>query len=96
MYCLNPLGFAASFLLIAALYTIKVVYDHTHIASYQHWGARSVGKQVRLLALDSRNAELAGGLSSNPILSGPRRTIILYVVDKGRLYTFVYTVLNIY
>jgi hypothetical protein len=34
----------------------------------------SVGKRVRLLALDGRNAELAGGLSSNPILSGPRRT----------------------
>ncbi len=35
---------------------------------------RSVGKQARLLALDSRNAELAGGFSSNPILSGSRRT----------------------
>jgi hypothetical protein len=32
------------------------------------------GKWVRLLALDGRNAELAGGLSSNPILSGLRRT----------------------
>jgi hypothetical protein len=51
----------ASFLLIAVLYTIKVVYDHTHIASYRHWGARSVGKRVQLLALDGRNAELAGG-----------------------------------
>ncbi len=46
------------------------MYDHTHIASYRDWGARSVGKQVQLLALDSRNVELAGGLSSNPILSG--------------------------
>jgi hypothetical protein len=26
------------------------------------------------MALDGRNAELAGGLSSNPILSGLRRT----------------------
>jgi hypothetical protein len=69
------------------------VYDHTHIASYWHWGARSVGKRVRLLALDSRNAELAGGLSSNPFLSGPCRTIILYVIDKGGLYSCVYTVL---
>ncbi len=33
------------------------------------WGARSVGKRVRLLALGGSNAELAGGLSSNPILS---------------------------
>ena len=36
----------------------------------------NVGRQVRLLALDGRNAELAGGLSSNPILSGLRRTAI--------------------
>ena len=43
---------------------LKVVYDHTRIASYRHWGARSVGGRVRLLALDSRNAEQAGGLSS--------------------------------
>ncbi len=33
-------------------------------------GVTSVGKRVRLMALDGRNAELAGGLSSNPILSG--------------------------
>jgi hypothetical protein len=70
MFCLNPLGFDRSFLLIAASYTIKVVHDHTHIASYRHCGVRSVGKRNRLLALDGRNAELAGGLSSNPILSG--------------------------
>ncbi len=55
-------------------YTMQVVYDHTHIASYQRWCVGNVGKRVRLLALDDRNAELAGGLSSNPILSGPRRT----------------------
>ncbi len=34
----------------------------------------NVGEQVRLLALDGRNAELAGGFPSDPILSGPRRT----------------------
>ncbi len=55
------------------------MYDHTHIASYRHWGARSAGLLcVWLLALDGRNADLAGGLSSNPILSGLRRTIILF------------------
>ncbi len=37
---------------------------HTRIASYRHLGARSVGGRVRLLALDSRNAGQAGGLSS--------------------------------
>jgi len=47
-------------------------------------GVRSVGKQVRLLALDNRNAELAGGLSSNPILSGLRRTETNY--DKLLVY----------
>jgi hypothetical protein len=47
-------------------------------------GVRRVGKQVRLLALDGRNAELAGGLSSNPILSGLRRTETYY--DKLLVY----------
>jgi hypothetical protein len=64
-----------SFLLTTASYTKKVVYDHTHIASYQRWGARSVGSlPIWLLALDGRDAELAGGLSSDPILYGLRRT----------------------
>ncbi len=85
-FCLIPLGFTASFLLTTALYTIKVVYDHTRIASYWHWGARSVGGRVRLLALDSRKAEQAGGLSSNPILSGLCRThIASHVCQKDYL-----------
>jgi hypothetical protein len=37
------------------------VYDNTPIALYQHWGVRSVGKPVPLLALDGWNVELAGG-----------------------------------
>jgi hypothetical protein len=57
----------ASFLLTPASYTRKVVYDHTHIASYRRWGARSVGSlRVRLLALDGRDAELAGGCQVTP------------------------------
>ena len=67
--------------MIAASYTLKVVYDHTHIASYRRWGARSVGKQFWLLALDGRDAELAGGLSSDPILSGLRRTITIFPLE---------------
>ena len=44
-----------------ASFTIKVVYDHTRIASYRHWGARIAGPlRVQLLALDGRDAELAG------------------------------------
>jgi hypothetical protein len=65
-----------SFLLTTTSFTIKVVYDHIRIASYQHWGARSAGQmRVRLLALDGRSAKLAGGLSSDPMMSGLRRTI---------------------
>jgi hypothetical protein len=65
----------ASFLFTTTLFTIKVVYDHTRIASYRRWGARSAGQlRVRLLALDGRGAELARVLSSGPILSGLRRS----------------------
>ncbi len=68
------------------MFTIKVAYDHTRIASYRHWGARSAGPlRVRLLALDGRNAELAGGLSSNPILSGLRRTPLMGEIRLFRL-----------
>jgi hypothetical protein len=35
--CLNPLVFDASFPTYCDPYTIKVVYDHTRIASYPHW-----------------------------------------------------------
>ncbi len=35
----------------------------------------NVGRRVRLLALDGRNAGLAGGFPSDPILSGPCRTV---------------------
>jgi hypothetical protein len=68
-YCLNPLVPVDHYLVQ------KVVYKHTHIASYRHWGARSAGQLlIRLLALDSKGAKLAGGLSSDPILSGLRQT----------------------
>jgi hypothetical protein len=35
--------------------------------------------RIRLLALDSWNAELAGGFPSDPIPSGPRRTTSLHL-----------------
>jgi hypothetical protein len=57
------------------------VYYHTHIASYRRWGARSVGSlRVWLLALDGRDAEVAGGLSSEPILFGLRRTMVCSIL----------------
>ena len=42
------------------------MYDHTRIASYQHWCVGNIGRPVRLLALDGRNAELAGGFPGFP------------------------------
>jgi hypothetical protein len=51
------------------------VYDHAPIASNRHWCVGNVGRRVWLLALDGRNAELAGGFPSDPILSGPRQTV---------------------
>ncbi len=70
----------ASFLLTTASFTIKVVYDHTRIASYRNWGARCAGLLcARLLVLEGRSAKLAGGLSSDPILSGLSRTIDIFL-----------------
>ncbi|MFN9909343.1 MAG: hypothetical protein ACK56F_25040, partial [bacterium] len=58
----------------------------------RHLGARSAGLLgAQLLALDSRSAKLAGGLSSGPILSGLGQTgghtkstdIILWAFNKN-------------
>jgi hypothetical protein len=56
----KPFSSIASFLSITALITIKVVYDHTRIASYQHWSSESA----------RATAQLAGGLSSGPFCPG--------------------------
>jgi hypothetical protein len=74
--CLHPLGFKRKFSDDRDPYAIKVVYDHTRIASYRHSGVGNVGLRVRLLALEGiRNTALAGGFPSNPIIYGPRRTV---------------------
>jgi hypothetical protein len=39
---------------------------------------------MAILALDGRDAELAGGLSSDPILSGLRRTGIMIFCRAGQ------------
>jgi hypothetical protein len=66
-FYLNPLGFKASFLLTTASITIKVVYDHTRIASYRHWSLKSAGQlRFRLLVLNGRSAKLAGGFAKWP------------------------------
>jgi hypothetical protein len=41
---------------------------------------------IRLLALEGRNAELAEGFPSNPILSGPRRTVIIIMFLSSSIY----------
>ena len=69
--CVNPLGFDCLFTHDHDLHEIKIVYDHTRIASYQRWCLGNVGRPVRLLAHDGRNAGLAGGFPSDPILSDP-------------------------
>ncbi len=38
----------------------------------------NTGRRVRLLALDGRNAGLAGGFPGDPILSGPRQTTLTF------------------
>ncbi len=71
--------------MIAASYAIKVVYlyDHTRIASYRHWGARSAGLlRVLLLALDGRSAKLARGLPSGHIMSALSQTQ-LYSIEHN-------------
>jgi hypothetical protein len=62
MIIINLSNLAASFLSITALITIKVVYDHTRIASYWRWGSKSVGQlHMQLLVPDGRSVGLAGG-----------------------------------
>ncbi len=41
--CLNPLGFDCLFTHDRDLHEIKVVYDHTRIALYQHLRVGNVG-----------------------------------------------------
>ncbi len=86
--CLNSLGFDRYFSHDRDPYAIQVMYDHTRNASYRHWCLGNVGRRVRLLALDGRNAELAGGFPSDPILSGPHRTdiIILFNLYESLVY----------
>jgi hypothetical protein len=81
--CLNPLGFNCYFSHECDPYTIKVVYEHTRIASYQHWCVGNVERRVRLLALVGNNAELAGGFLSDPILSSPRRTEVFWLSSNS-------------
>ncbi len=73
------------------------MYDHTHIASYRRWGARSVGSlRLRLLALDGRDpwgfVKWPHSFSSAPNtptkaspLFPPRNVVAALDSDSGRL-----------
>jgi hypothetical protein len=52
------------------LHEIKAVYDHTHIASYQHLRVGNVGSEYGYWLLEGNKCSAAGGFPSNPILVG--------------------------
>ena len=68
--CLNPLGFDGLFTHDRDLHEIKVVYDHTRIASYERLRAGNVGGEYGYWLLKGNECSTAGGSPSNPILSG--------------------------
>jgi hypothetical protein len=68
--CLNPLGFAHLFTHDRDLHEIKVVYDHTHIATYRHLHVGNVGGEYGYWLLEGNECYSARGFPSNPILSG--------------------------
>ncbi len=75
--CLNPLGFDRLFTHDRDPHEIKVVYDHTHIASYRHL---HVGHWL----LKGNECCSAGGFPSNHILSGPCRTPLYFMYRTPR------------
>jgi hypothetical protein len=49
---------------------IKVMYDHTHIASYLHLRVGNVGGEYDYWLLEGNERSTTGGFLSKPILSG--------------------------
>jgi hypothetical protein len=58
--CLNPLGFDLLFTHDRDLHEIKVVYDHTLIASYRRLRVGNVGGEYGYWFLKGKNAALLG------------------------------------
>ncbi len=52
------------------LHKIKVVYDHTRIASYRHLRVGDIGSEYGYWLLEENKCSAAGGFPSKPILSG--------------------------
>ncbi len=78
IFCLNPSGFHCQFSHDGDPYAIRLctttlVLLHTGVGV---WGTSESEYGYWLLTV--RNAELAGGFPSDPILSGSRHTIIKY------------------
>jgi hypothetical protein len=67
--CLNPLGFDHLFTHDRDLHEIKVVYNHTLIASYRRLRVWTVGGEYGYWLLKGNECCSAGGFPSNPILS---------------------------
>ncbi len=75
-FCLNPLCFDCQFLVDHCLVHSKgCVRPHSYCFIPALGCEECRVTALRLLALDGRSAKLAGGLSSDPILSGLSRTV---------------------
>ena len=68
--CLNLLGFDRLFTHDRDLHEIKVLYEHTRIASYRHLRVGNVGGEYGYWLLKGNECYSAGGFPSNPILTG--------------------------
>ncbi len=68
-YCSND--YYCVMIIINIVLTIKVVYDHTRIASYRHLHVGNVGGEYGYWLLEVNECSAAGGFPSNPILSRP-------------------------
>jgi hypothetical protein len=78
--CLNPLGFDRLFTHDCDPHEIKFVYDHTRISSYR---VGNVGGEYGYWLLKGNECCSAGGFPSNPILSGPRRTMKMLALHEN-------------
>ncbi len=75
MICLKPFRFPPLVFHDPDPQEIKVVYDHTRIASYRHLPVGNVGGEYGYWLLRGNECCSAGGFPNNPVLSGPRRTV---------------------
>jgi hypothetical protein len=71
MICLKPFRFRPLVSHDRNPHEIKVVYDHTRIASYRHLRVGNIGKHVRLLALDGGRIHTSWGLAKVPYSALP-------------------------